>query len=125
MQGVSLRVARALRLCCVPQCGTLVQHGRCAVHTKAHEATRATPKERGYDYQWSLYAKRWLQRRPVCGMRDDMSLDLIHSRCAAAGRTTPAECVDHTVPMSRGGSLYDPANHMSACIRCNSAKGDR
>jgi 5-methylcytosine-specific restriction protein A len=114
-----------MRLCCAPGCGVVVRSGRCKQHETAKEQQRGTSRERGYTYRWSVYAKQWLQRRPVCGMRDDMSLDTINSRCAAAGMTTVARCVDHTVPISRGGSMFDPSNHMSACIACNSAKGDR
>ncbi|MEU2313138.1 HNH endonuclease [Streptomyces albidoflavus] len=33
--------------------------------------------------------------------------------------------LDHVVPLSRGGSLLDPANARSAHRRCNSAKGNR
>ena len=33
--------------------------------------------------------------------------------------------LDHIVPLSRGGSLLDPANARSAHRRCNSAKGNR
>ena len=33
--------------------------------------------------------------------------------------------LDHIVPLSRGGSLLDPANARSAHRRCNSARGNR
>ncbi|MDQ0795585.1 HNH endonuclease [Streptomyces sp. B1I3] len=33
--------------------------------------------------------------------------------------------LDHLVPLSRGGSLLDPANARSAHRRCNSARGNR
>lgn len=42
------------------------------------------------------------------------------------GRTHPlAFTLDHLVPLSRGGSLLDPANARSAHRRCNSARGNR
>lgn len=117
--------AAALRPCSgSPTCPHF--SGQCPTHVaKADRHVQGNAQARGYDYRWSQYSKRWLSQRPVCGMREDMSLDTAHSRCARDGRTTPAQCVDHTVPVSRGGSMYDPANHMSACIACNSAKGDR
>jgi 5-methylcytosine-specific restriction endonuclease McrA len=33
--------------------------------------------------------------------------------------------LDHVVPLSKGGSLLDPANARSAHRRCNSARGNR
>lgn len=33
--------------------------------------------------------------------------------------------LDHLVPLSKGGSLLDPANARSAHRRCNSARGNR
>lgn len=42
------------------------------------------------------------------------------------GRRHPlAFTLDHLVPLSRGGSLLDPANARSAHRRCNSARGNR
>jgi 5-methylcytosine-specific restriction endonuclease McrA len=33
--------------------------------------------------------------------------------------------LDHVIPLSKGGSLLDPANARSMHRRCNSAKGNR
>lgn len=42
------------------------------------------------------------------------------------GRTHPlAFTLDHLVPLSRGGSLLDPANARSSHRKCNSARGNR
>jgi 5-methylcytosine-specific restriction endonuclease McrA len=42
------------------------------------------------------------------------------------GRTHPlAFTLDHEVPLSKGGSLLDPANARSAHRRCNSSRGNR
>lgn len=62
---------------------------------------------------------------PMCGMRSDGSLDTVHSKCAAAGLLVKAEATDHVHPLSRGGSMWDSANHLSLCTACNSAKGSR
>mgnify|MGYP003575472041 CR=1 FL=1 len=42
-----------------------------------------------------------------------------------AGKHPDAFTLDHLVPLSRGGSLLDPANARSAHRRCNSARGNR
>lgn len=42
------------------------------------------------------------------------------------GRRHPlAFTLDHAVPLSRGGSLLDPANARSAHRKCNSSRGNR
>jgi 5-methylcytosine-specific restriction endonuclease McrA len=41
-------------------------------------------------------------------------------RCYWCG--APADTVDHVVPLVRGGARLDPANCVSACVRCNSAR---
>ncbi len=83
---------------------------------------RGTAQERGYTYQWSLYSKARLQRLPVCGMREDGTMDKIHSRCAMQGRTIMAECTDHIIPLRQGGSMWDVENHLSLCLACNGWK---
>ncbi|MEU8316713.1 MULTISPECIES: HNH endonuclease [Actinomycetes] len=42
-----------------------------------------------------------------------------------AQRSRWAFTLDHAKPLSRGGSLLDPANARSAHRRCNSARGNR
>ena len=108
------------------RCGALVSGGSCATCRGVTDARRGSAASRGYDSRrWRPFAKAWLRRYPLCGMRADGTLDTVNSRCAREGRTTAAQCVDHTLPISKGGALFDPANLMSACIRCNSEKGDR
>jgi 5-methylcytosine-specific restriction endonuclease McrA len=115
----------ALRPCAKAGCPALVEHGRCSVHARAQDKSRGTAQERGYDYTWSLCAKEFKAKFPLCGMRADGRLYAEHSQCVQAGVTTAAGCVDHIVPMSKGGSKYDPLNLQALCIPCNTAKGDR
>lgn len=118
-------LVQALRSCAHPGCPTLVQRGKCAVHAKAADLSRGTAQERGYDSRWAAYSRLFRSEHPVCGEQHDGTLDPTHSRCLQAGRTTPATCVDHIVPVSRGGSFWAPTNHESLCGPCNTAKGDR
>jgi len=46
-----------------------------------------------------------------------------YGRCCAYCEN-PYECVDHVIPLSRGGSNW-PANLRPACRHCNSSKGRR
>jgi 5-methylcytosine-specific restriction protein A len=113
-----------LRPCAEPRCPILVPKGRCAQHAKAQDRQRGTSFQRGYDAAWARYSRAFREQHPLCGERADGSMDSVHSRCVQQGLTTPAQCVDHTVPMSQGGSKWDQNNHMSACDACNSWKAN-
>jgi 5-methylcytosine-specific restriction protein A len=114
------------RPCVVPQCAKVAHaRGRCTTHATEADRSRGTAKERGYDYAWSQYSIQWRTRFPLCGMRGDDRLHPEHSQCVQQGRETPAQCVDHIVPMSKGGEKWNPTNHQSLCLACNSAKGNR
>ncbi|MDH6226221.1 HNH endonuclease [Streptomyces sp. MJP52] len=52
----------------------------------------------------------------LCGHDIDLTLD---------PRDPWSFTLDHVKPISRGGSLLDPANARSAHRRCNSSKGNR
>jgi len=42
--------------------------------------------------------------------------------CKEKGETTPAELVDHIIPLSQEGSLLDTNNHQSLCSKCHTYK---
>ncbi|MFJ3044030.1 HNH endonuclease [Streptomyces tendae] len=52
----------------------------------------------------------------LCGHDIDLTLDPRHPLSFT---------VDHLLPLSRGGSLLDPANARAAHRSCNSRKGNR
>lgn len=52
----------------------------------------------------------------LCGHNIDTNLDPRHPMSFT---------LEHVVPVSKGGSLLDPANARSAHRRCNSRKGTR
>ncbi|MFF8458534.1 HNH endonuclease [Streptomyces albidoflavus] len=52
----------------------------------------------------------------ICGHNIDLALD---------ARDPWSWTLDHEIPISRGGSLLDPANARSAHRRCNSARGNQ
>jgi hypothetical protein len=120
-----------MRYCAQPHCTVLVNKGRCPTHAKQVDIARGTAQQRGYDYAWSQYSARFRAEHPVCGERADGSMDPVNSRCVQRGLTTPAECVDHTVPLRSARSpeererlKWDARNHMSACLECNSWKAN-
>lgn len=65
-----------------------------------------------------LVAAQKAMRHPcwLCGHSINPSLDARHPLSFT---------LDHLVPLSRGGSLLDPANARSAHRRCNSRRGNR
>jgi hypothetical protein len=73
---------------------------------------------------WAAYSRAFRKDHPTCGERADGTLDHVHSRCVQQGLTTPAECVDHTVPVTQGGAFWDPMNHMACCLACNTWKAN-
>ena len=42
--------------------------------------------------------------------------------CARAGRLTPAQMVDHIVPINKGGDALDKNNLQSLCNACHARK---
>ncbi|MFG3426151.1 HNH endonuclease [Streptomyces californicus] len=56
----------------------------------------------------------------ICGR--DIAYDIVGPE---AGKHRLAFTLDHEVPLSRGGSLRDPANARSAHRACNSRRGNR
>lgn len=111
-----------MRHCAQQGCSATVPKGRCPLHAKQQDVARGTAQQRGYDSRWATYSTAFRQQHPLCGERADGSLDTIHSRCAAEGRLTPAECVDHTIPVRQGGAMWDATNHMASCNACNAWK---
>lgn len=106
------------RPCTHPRCPQLLEAGEsCPDHP------RATARERGYSSRWDTYARDWLLRYPWCGMRQDGQLHAEHSACARRGDKVPARVVDHIRSMVSGGDVFDPANHQSLCVACNTKKG--
>lgn len=74
---------------------------------------REHASKRGYDRRWELYSLRYRKQNPLC------------VRCLKAGRTTPAECVDHIQPVVDGQNdplFWLPKNHQGLCWACHTVK---
>jgi hypothetical protein len=81
------------------------------------------PKERwGYEGPITprLPEKEWRMLRWLILERDGFVCEY----CGAEGETEVQWCVDHIVPLSRGGSNAED-NLVACCIPCNNSKGDR
>jgi 5-methylcytosine-specific restriction enzyme A len=109
---------KALKPCKQIGCPELVQSGYCGKHKKKdYECRRGNSSERGYDNRWRNYSKAFLKKlgNQLCKLKIDEGCSYI------------AECVDHIKPPNGKGDplFWDKANHQSACIHCNSVKGNR
>ena len=65
---------------------------------------RPSRRERGYHRRWERLRLVWLARHPLCVVCQE-----------------PAQCVDHIIPLSRGGG-YEFGNLQSLCASCHSRK---
>jgi 5-methylcytosine-specific restriction protein A len=70
---------------------------------------RPASNRRGYDRRWRRYTAAYLKRHPIC----------------ACGCGCRSEVVDHIVPVSRGGSFWDPKNHQAMAKLCHDRKTAR
>lgn len=66
-------------------------------------------QERGYGATWDRLRLMVLAREPLC------------RSCMAEGRTTPAEEVDHIIPLRQGGTNAD-GNLQALCRACHARK---
>lgn len=75
---------------------------------------RKDATQRGYNYEWKLFSKRFLLANPSC------------ARCGK-----PAQVVDHKAMTAAqmldqfGHFVLDEEYYQPLCIRCNSLKGAR
>lgn len=69
-----------------------------------YDSRRGTPYQRGYTKRWDSMARAYRRMHPLC------------VGCAAVGRTTLAQCVDHVVP-HKGDYLlmWSPSNLQALC----------
>ena len=79
---------------------------------KAYDERRGTRQQRGYDYTWIKFTKKFLASHPDCNI------------CGA-----PALCVDHKIATAKqmmdayGEFSYNEDDYQALCYRCNIKKG--
>lgn len=61
-------------------------------------------------YRWQKYSRQYRKLHRLC------------VRCKANGKVVVSECVDHTIPIEEGGSIWDHSNHQALCLSCHSIK---
>jgi hypothetical protein len=71
---------------------------------------RKPPTVKHQTQAWTLQSIAERDREPLCRM------------CKAAGRLTPAVCIDHKIPLADGGSMHDTENLQPLCASCHRKK---
>jgi len=119
--------SKSLRFCNHNGCTELISSRYCEKHDKEfqekqkeklayYDKNRGSAQERGYDWRWQKYSKRFLKQpgNQICKLHFQ-------------GCTLIANCVDHIEPHngSHDPMFWEPTNHQAACIHCNSVKGHR
>ena len=111
---------KSRHFCSHPGCNRLVSDTYCEEHAPLHrkqESHRPASTDRGYDWRWRKFAKKYLARpeHQFCALH-------ISSRC-----TGLADCVDHIHPLQGPNDprKYDLTNLQPSCTPCNVRKGKR
>lgn len=108
---------KAKRPCRHPGCKELTTARYCAAHAEFEpKYIRPQKIHARYDATWRKIRNRFIAKNPLC----------VH--CLKQGKYTPAEEVDHILPLQHGGT-HDETNLQALCKRCHSKKtaldGDR
>lgn len=116
---------RSLRPCPHPGCRELTRGGKCALHRAAESAEREHgAHDKLYSQvRWVRFRENWLQRFPLCGMREDRALHADDSICARDGRSVLGRIVDHIVPHRGDDFLFlSDSNVQTLCSQCHNRK---
>jgi len=96
-----------MRICAHDGCPEQISTGsKCP----EHRSRRRSPSSR------VTGSHEWRRMRSAVLQRDSFTCQ----HCGAK-----ATCVDHIVPVSKGGDPLDPANLVASCHYCTSSKGAR
>lgn len=89
-------------------CSVLTHASRCPEHTRAQrarfDATRLSPRDRGYDRTWRVIRRNVLAEEPTCRVCGERANE-----------------VDHMLPLNRGGT-NERTNLQALCHSCHSRK---
>lgn len=79
------------------------------------EGKRQTEKENEFYHtsQWRKIREYVLKREPLC------------RQCMKDKRIRAANIVDHIIPVSKGGSIYDTRNLQPLCDSCHARKSGK
>lgn len=108
--------------CKAPGCRNLTEKTYCEEHDKIrlksykdyNRYKRDKDSEAFYNSSpWRKLSKEYRINHPLCEL------------CLSIGIYTPAQMVDHIVPIRQGGARLDESNLQSLCYRCHEAKSKK
>lgn len=102
---------KPMRPCNHPGCPELTQGGFCNEHRRDRwqsDEHRETAAERGYDWEWAEFSRRYKRKHPLC------------QRCNEQGIKSMTQIPHHITPLAQGGEKYDEDNLMPLCRDCHS-----
>lgn len=74
---------------------------------------RVRSRSEYHTYRWTKESKVFRESNPLCEL------------CASRGIASPAEVVDHIIPIAVCNDFWDKSNWQSLCRKCNIEKGNR
>jgi 5-methylcytosine-specific restriction protein A len=95
--------------CAEPECQELTTKGRCEAHKRKAWANRSEAWGSGSTRKWREFRAARLVAEPQCrwcGSKKDLE-------------------ADHILPLSQGGSKWDPDNVQTLCESCHEVKSDQ
>jgi 5-methylcytosine-specific restriction protein A len=86
-----------------------IKHSRKKSGKSERRARKSYEKLYG-SYEWRRYSEQYRREHP---------------ECAACGAESMKTHLDHIIPVSLGGSMWDTRNHQTLCNSCHSKKTKR
>lgn len=74
---------------------------------------RPRSRDEYHTWRWTKLSRAFREAHPLC------------EECRRRGVITPAEVVDHIVPVEVCADFWDQSNWQSLCQKCNNEKGNR
>ena len=114
----------ALRVCAAPGCPEWTDATYCTAHRRARgRESRSLYSRERYGSEWPAIRRRKLARSPSCECADAAC-----GVCAGAGCSSPANEVDHVIPLRHftdRAAAHELGNLQSLCKPCHSSKTAR
>ena len=87
-------------------------HPNAAEAYRKYDQKRGSASQRGYDWDWIKFSKKFLAEHPTCAI------------CGKPAKVTDHKTATADMMMDAYGKFdYNPDNYQALCVRCNNRKG--